>query len=657
MASYNEEMPAPKYYEVLIADSKYRGDEALTYSSDTDLAENTVVTVPLLQRRVTGFVSKKVRKPGFRVKPVIQVNSSALLPAHLISLAKWIQFYYACSLGEALRQIAPTKPSVRTVNLVQKQIDKSQLAIELNLPLTADQAAALTAIASSQSHTILLHGETGSGKTRVYAELCKRAIEDKKSVIVLTPEIALTAQLLMMLSDLPVPLYVLHSNLTAAQRKKIWFQVLESTGPLIVIGPRSALFAPVRHLGYVIVDEAHEPSYKQEQTPHYHANRVASKLAALTGAKAILGTATPLVTDYYLASQKNSIVRMVMPAVTSDHPKPQIKLVDLRDKSQLTNYPFLSKPMVETIKSALNENRQALVYLNRRGTARLVFCTNCGWHLTCQNCDVQLTYHSDLHAALCHICGFRQVPPTSCPQCQNPDLIYKNIGTKTVADALSRFFTDAAILRFDSDNRPEERIEAQYGNLKDGKADIIVGTQILAKGLDLPKLGMVGVIAADSSLFIPDYTADERTFQLLYQVLGRVGRGHTRGQAVVQTYNTDNPILQAAINRNWHNFYEQILIERRAFRFPPFSYLLKLTCKRRTRGGAEKAAAQLHHKISQKWGRHVQIIGPSPCFLEKRNNAYYWQIVIKSKDRANLVAIARAVPPNWTVDIDPMHLL
>jgi primosomal protein N' (replication factor Y) len=308
------------------------------------------------------------------------------------------------------------------------------------------------------------------------------------------------------------------------------------------------------------------------------------------------------------------------------------------------------------VSDALNHHEQSLLFLNRRGTARVIVCQNCGWQSLCPNCDLPLTYHGDNHSSRCHVCGFLKDTPSSCPICSSSDIIFKSIGTKSIVEEVQRIFPNAVVKRFDNDNKKADSFNNQYEDVKSGKIDILVGTQTLAKGLDLPRLSVVGVIIADTSLYLPDYTANERTYQLLYQVLGRVSRGHVAGQAFIQSYDPDNPTIQAAVSKDWDGFYESQLTERRAFLFPPFCFLLKLTSRRTRSTVAEAAATKLADLISKEQLR-VQVVGPSPSFHEKVGGKYQWQLVIKSKQRSELLKIINLLPAGWSYDIDPNDLL
>jgi primosomal protein N' (replication factor Y) len=646
-----------RYYEVLIADGRYHSSAPLTYSFEGLLPNLSVVSVPLRNRMVTGFVMGEVAKPSFLVKAIKTKLSDKPLPYHCIQLAEWLRDYYCCTFGEALRQFAPASTVIRRTAEPGLKAVQSSLDIELDHPLTAEQQEAIEKIQGHPSTTILLHGQTGSGKTRVYLELAAATLAAGRSVIILVPEIALTAQLLRVASKkLNSEVIVLHSELTASERKKLWFKFLETDKPVTVVGPRSALFAPLENLGLIIVDEAHEPAYKQEQAPRYNSLRAASQLGLLTGSKVVMGSATPSVADYYLAASKDSIVEMHQQAKSSNTGSVSSHIIDLKDRSNFKRDHYLSDKLIAEINSTLAAQQQVLIYYNRRGSARIILCDKCGWQLLCPNCDVPLVYHSDQHLARCHICGHKETPPPQCPVCSNPEIIYKSIGSKALHQVVERLFPSARVSRFDSDNLPGERLNEVYEDVLAGQVDILVGTQLLAKGLDLPKLNLVAVISAEASLTLPDFSAEERTYQLLYQVIGRVGRGHIEGKVIVQTYEPQSVIIGSALARDWSKFYKAAVEERQTFRFPPFSYLLKMVCRRATVRGAENAADNLRMEFL-KQGLPVEIIGPTPSFYFRRGKYYYYQLVVKSKDRKHLVALAALAPVGWTADLDPVDLL
>lgn len=639
--------------EVLVAGAAYHGNEALTYSTDRPLSDGAVVVVPLRNKQALGVVVRDVKKPVFTTKEILSTPNLPPLPGQLLRLMSWMKEYYPSSYGIITQQFFPKQLPKKPLNSASPGTTDDALPLP---PLTDDQIAALSQVDGPGAY--LLHGETGTGKTRVYIELAKRSLQEGASAIILTPEIGLTSQLEQDFRHVfRSRVVVIHSQLTDATRQRLWQYILEQKDPIIVLGPRSALFSPLQKVGLIVVDEAHETAYKQDQAPYYHASRVASKLADLHKAALILGSATPLVTDYFMAqARKRPILRMEQTASKRDATTGTVSVVDLKDRSKFTKKSYISDELIRAVSEAIASGEQSLLFLNRRGTARVVFCDLCGWQALCPHCDLPLVYHGDSYSMRCHSCEFKASSPVSCPNCHNASVVFKSIGTKAVVDEVSRLFPDARIMRFDTDNKKSERIENHYDAVKSGGVDIIVGTQTLAKGLDLPKLSVVGVIMADTSLYFPDFSAQERTYQLLSQVIGRVGRGHRQGRAIVQTYSPDSPLLGAILSKDWQTFYKQELQERKTFMFPPYCYLLKLTCRRATQKNAEQAADKFANELARS-SLKIAIEGPAPAFHEKIQNKYQWQVVVKSKDRKELLKTISILPSGWSYDIDPMNLL
>ena len=626
-----------------------------------------------LQRElVLGVVSGPTSKPRFRLKPIARVFDLPPLPAHLLKLANWLIGYYPAPLGNITQQLLPASFSDK---LLAKPPDLQLVPPALGglPPLTDEQQLALKAMAERNSY--LLHGITGSGKTRLYIELAARTINSGKSALVLTPEISLTSQLAGSFRQVfGERVLVMHSGQTPVKRQKAWLDSLQAGGPVIVIGPRSALFSPLSKLDLIILDEAHESAYKQEQAPHYQTGRVAAYLSQITRSTLVLGSATPSVSDYYLAEQKKRpIINLTQLASGQSQPerksqsksktakaakpvKKAVVIVDRKDHGLFNRSPHLSQPLLEAVGSALGRGEQSLLYLNRRGTARLVLCENCGWQATCPHCDIPLTYHGDYHQLRCHGCSYHAKTPGSCPDCGHQGVIFKTAGTKAIVDDAQRLFPGARIARFDTDNLKAERFEQHFERIKKGEVDILVGTQLLAKGLDLPKLSTLGVLLADTSLYLPDFSAAERTFQLISQVLGRIGRGHVAGRAVIQTYHPEHPVLADALKGDYQHFYQGELAERRQFLFPPFCYLLKLTVRRATIKTAQAAADKLKTDI-ETVGHQVRVEGPAPSFYERFQNKYQWQLVVKAKNRPELLKIIADLPSGWSYDLDPLDLL
>ena len=640
------------YVEVLVADAAYHGNEALTYSSNEPLHAGQLVLVPLRKKQVLGIVVDQVRKPSFAVKPVVSVAALPSLPKALLSLLAWMREYYPAPLGVITQLFLPKALPKKPVPLTSLPVSP---ASDLP-PLTNDQTEALAKITGAGLH--ILHGETGTGKTRVYIELTQAALQRGTSALILTPEIGLTSQLA---NDFRAVfgerVAVVHSGLTEAQRERTWQYLLEQAEPMVVIGARSALFSPIGKLGLIVIDESHETAYKQDQAPYYHAASVAAKLAALHPAALVLGSATPLVSDYAIATAKQRpIVRMIHTAASTETAEKNVKVVDLRERANFSKSPYLSNELIAAMRSAIQKGEQSLLFLNRRGTARVVMCQDCGWQALCPHCDLPLVYHGDEHFMRCHSCEFKAPAPTSCPNCHGTSVIFKSIGTKAVAEEAARLFPEARVQRFDTDNKKSERLDQHYDAVRAGSVDILIGTQTLAKGLDLPKLSLVGVIIADTSLYFPDFSAQERTYQLLGQVLGRIGRGHRQSTAVIQTYAPDSPLLQSVITKDWDTFYTRELTERKQFLFPPYVYLLKLTCSRASSKAAQTGAETFMRTTLAEVGG-IAMEGPTPSFHEKVQNKYVWQVVVKAKRRSQLLEVIKRLPSGWNYDIDPMNLL
>jgi primosomal protein N' (replication factor Y) len=333
-----------------------------------------------------------------------------------------------------------------------------------------------------------------------------------------------------------------------------------------------------------------------------------------------------------------------------------VKVVSTLERSNFTKSAWLSGSLLKSISDALAHKEQSLVFLNRRGSARIVLCQVCGWQALCPKCDIPFTYHGDSHSLRCHSCGTSAQAPPNCPECQSTDIVYKGIGTKAIVEEINRLLPKARVQRFDTDNIKAERFESSFKTQQIKDIDILVGTQVLSKSLDLTQLSTVGVVNADSSLVFPDFSANERTFELLTQVTGRVGRGHRPGRVVIQTHHPESPLIKFAINKDYECFYEQELLERKQFFFPPFCYLLKLTCKRATQAGARKASHAFFEKLRTRVSG-AEIIGPMPKLSEKSAGFYHWQIVVKARKRSVLTEIIKTLPAGWSYDVDPLDLL
>ena len=644
------------YYEVSPTKIVRSDAVVFTYSSENKLEIGVIVTISVGKKNLVSIVLGSANKPDYPVKPILSVVYPQALPSEIINTAKWMSQYYDIHLALVWQTILPTGITKKRRNSPNLPLNHSRNRIKKLF--TKYQSKAISAIENMSPGTAILHGVTGSGKTLVYIELVKKMLLSGKSAIILVPEIALTSQLVAEFSQHFNDIILTHSQQTESERHQSWTSVLNSDKAMVIIGPRSALFMPVKTLGLVVVDEFHEPSYKQEQAPRYSALRVASVLINNHQAKLILGSATPPVNDYFLAKHVNRpIIEMPAPAQTGTVP-PDIKLVDMTKRQNFTKHPFLSDTLISTIEKTLENGQQSLIFHNRRGTASTTLCTNCGWQASCPRCFIPLTLHGDQHKLRCHICNFTDRVPTSCPDCGNADIVHKGIGTKKIEQALLKLFPNKTIARFDGDTLADETLEKLYSELYTGKIDIIIGTQIIAKGLDLPNLRTVGVIQADSGLSLPDYTSPERTFQLLAQVIGRVGRSAHSTSVIVQSYQPDDPAISDGISQNYSDFYDRTIAERQKANFPPYTYLLKAICIYKTEKTAVENSKKIARILRQYAPKHVQILGPTPAFYERVRDTYRWQLVVKSPNRQDLINLAHHIPQaHWQTELDPISLL
>jgi primosomal protein N' (replication factor Y) len=567
-------------------------------------------------------------------------------------LLSWLLEYYPSGSGSITNLFLPAQIAVE--GTYEPGSESKGLSLP---PLTKQQSDIIRTIKGfKKPQSVLLHGETGTGKTRVYIELARGTLAKGKSVIMLTPEIGLTPQLAKEFEQVfPGQVVVYHSDLTPKKRREAWQRIASTREPLVVIGPRSALFSPLANVGLLVVDEAHERSYKQEQAPYYQTTRVAARLAALHRAHCIFGTATPLISDYYLLKQKGAqMLRLTEPAQAVK--PPVISVVDLTDTSVRYKVASVSESLYEAIQQALAQKTQVLLFLNRRGSARLILCQACGWQFVCPHCDVPMVYHADEGLVRCHTCGFSEFLVTNCPKCGSAEIFYQVPGTKSVEQQLQQLLPTARIKRFDSDNKVAEKLTKHFDSIVAGDVDILVGTQMLTKGLHLPNLGVVGILNADTSLQLPDYTAEEQMFQMLMQVMGRAGRSIHPSKVIIQTHHSNNPALQAALKRDWLAFYDTQLQQRQVFGFPPFAYFLQLSTVRASRASAKAAAEQLLAQLRRDF-KNINIKGPSPHFHEKLRGKYNWQIIVSAKNRQILVEIVKNLPSGWLANIDPVDLL
>ena len=647
------------FYEVIPGKVFGKAGGVLTYESDNSLVPGQIVVVPLGRGKAVGVVSKKVAQPDFATKKILQVLYSTPLPAHLIATAKFVAEYYQVPLASTLGLILPNgveKKRRKTEQMFGNIAKTEQAAANAEIPLNQAQKKALEALKKATGATKLLHGVTGSGKTNIYLKMAKNALLAQKSTILLVPEIALTGQLVRVFEKyFGDKVVLIHSRQTEAERHLIFNSLLETDEPKIIIGPRSALFAPLKNLGLIIIDEAHEGTYHQENAPKYSAIRVASYMAGKLGIDLILGSATPTVEDYYLAEKKGALVILKEKAKTTAV-KPEIKIIDLKNRDNFSKNRYFSNSLLAAIKNNLEQGQQTLIFHNRRGSAPLTICEDCGEEMLCPNCFLPLTLHADSYELACHTCGHTERVPLNCPKCGAPRIIHKGFGTKLLESELKKLFPSARVQRFDADNKKNEGLDATYTEVRDGKVDILVGTQTLAKGLDLPRLATVGVAQADAGLNLPDFMAEERTFQLITQVIGRVGRGHSdKAEAFIQTFRPESPVINMAVESDYFGFYEYTVKKRRKAGFPPFMFVAKLEITMKTEAVVLKKVRTAVASLAR--DKRLLVSPPMPAFHEHTSRGYTWQIIVRAKSRKVLIETCKDLDPNFRVTFDPVGLL
>jgi len=456
---------------------------------------------------------------------------------------------------------------------------------------------------------------------------------------------------------------VLHSQLSLGEQFDEWQRIRNGEFD-VVIGPRSALFAPQPDLGLIVIDEEHEWTYKQtDKSPRYHARDAALKLAELTGAVVILGSATPDVETYFRAEQGEyrllSLSERVTPGEGS--PLPEVTITDMKKELIEGNRSIFSRLLSETLSVEIGEGHQALLFLNRRGGATFVQCRSCGYVMRCKRCEVSLTYHIDENKLVCHQCNYHMPVPLVCPRCTSRRIKFVGIGTQKVEEEAGTAFPAAKLLRWDSDTvRAKNSHERILNDFRDHKADILIGTQMIAKGLDLPLVTLVGVVNADITLNLPDFRAGERTFQLLSQVAGRAGRGVYGGRVVVQTYSPENYAIQAAARHDFRLFYWQEIAYRRQLNNPPFTRLVRLvfthSSDTRCRQEAEKMAGNIASERDSQGIAGLSIIGPAPAYVHRSRGRYRWQLILRGSDPSKVLSRS-TIPQGWTVDVDPVGLV
>jgi len=634
------------YYEIAVASVSAKKQAIFTYSSVNRYKIGQIVVVKLRAKEVLGVVIGESKKPKFKTNPVEKALKEVLPPASLATLL-WAIDYYPFDKGAVVGLFLPkSEPSTKpTPELIGAKDNKTKLPT-----LTSDQTKALATIHSHPEETVILHGDTGTGKTLVYVEMIKNHLAKGQSIILLVPEIALGEQLKSMVGRYIDNIIVYNSLQTASVRRNIWYGAYYSKKPLVVIGPRSALFLPLPFVGTIIIDEAHDTSYKQQQAPYYSALHVAGALTKALNIGLIYGSATPNATDYRIAvDKKYQIISLKeRPVATASQLGSNFKVINTKDRGLFSKNQTLADDVINTIRKTVKSGKQALLLLNKRGTAHLIQCESCGWQHRCEVCDHTLVYHKDRHEAICHYCDRKYPMHSTCP-IDNGHLKLMSIGTKYVEEDCRKLFPETEVVRLDTDSITRDNLLEKMDSIHSGKSSIIIGTQLVAKGLDLPLLETIVVI--DARRQSSDYLGDERYYQLLHQVIGRGMRGHQETTIFLQTPDVADPLISWATSENWASFYNQEIDDRIKFNYPPSTYLAVYRIKRKTSTGLEEIVRKVEAQLRTR-GLKVDILGPMPSF--QGLGKVEWQIIAKAKKRSSLIEVGNLLGSSWTVDLDAL---
>ncbi len=638
-------------------------DRLFTYAAppDTPVPIGARVMVPFGRRNVTGFVVGHRDHPPDGLTAIKQidrvVNAEPLFDEPYLELANWVRRMYFASIGETLSAMVPG--GRRETSVPSLAADEVPPA-EADLELSDEQEAALAEIFSRSGGLFYVHGITGSGKTEVFLQAAERTIAVGRSVIYLVPEIALSHQLLESVQHrFSGSVAVLHSRLTPSQRLTEWQRIRRGEARL-VIGARSAVFAPVPDLGLIVVDEEHDGSYKSGSAPRYHARQVAMKRVADESARMVMGSATPSAEAWHLMNE-GRLVRITLTKRLSGGAMPTLEVVDLRSDEGP-----LSSRLIAALKETHEAGRQSILFLNRRGFAYFFHCRTCGYEMRCRNCSVGLTYHKERGLMVCHYCGHRERPVSQCPDCGSFDVGYSGFGTERIEEELAGRFPEWRVARVDTDAvRKKGVLEETIAAFRSGAIDVLLGTQMVAKGLNFPGVKLVGIILADTGLHMPDFRAAERTFSLVVQVAGRAGRFHPDGHVIVQSYAPENSAIRLAIEHDLDGFYGEELATRRDLAFPPFARLVRLVVRARSFEVVRRTVDELAAACVSGLPSADEVLGPSECPLSIiSGNVRHHVIVRTSRFGATHEELARVLAsisiPNGAhleVDVDPVSLL
>ena len=643
----------------------------LVYEVPESLQESvklgSYVNIPLRSKSEEGIVlGISQKEPSYKTKEIVGLTfDQPILDKWQMDLMTWIANYYKSPIWNVIQLFLPPKFYPKSeIEKFEAKFGDNDKNFELSekFNLTEDQKNALEKILNTNRKVSLLHGITGSGKTEIYLHLVEKYMNEGKQSILVVPEISLTPQMIEYFKKIfGEKVAILHSKLTPKKRSIEWLKIKHNLAP-IIIGPRSAIFAPTKNLGLIILDEEHEFSYKQDQMPRYHALGVIKKIAELKGdVKIILGSATPSVESYYKA--KNGEYELVeLNKRIGNANLPKVHVVDLRIEFQKGNYSVLSDLMQEKITQSLANKKQVILFLNKRGSASAIVCRECGYMGKCPACDVAMTYHkflpqsgNSMPSLICHHCGLIKQVPTKCPDCKSVSIKQVGAGTQRVEEEVRNLFPHARVARIDKDTTAKRgSFKEIYEKFKKDDLDILIGTQMIGKGLHFPNVNLVGVILADIGLHFPDFQSSQRTFQLLTQVAGRAGRADTPGEVIFQTYMPTNAAIEFAKNHDYRNFYEYEIKQRAVFEYPPFGKLVKLSFVHTNARIAEEEARETYEKLKAIFPESYKL-NIYPALMFKLNNKYRWNVLLQGENPSQFLDQI-VLTENCRVDVDPISV-
>lgn len=622
-------------------------------------------------RKLIGFITnihetlpENCTVPTEKIRPILRViDDEPLFTKEIFELAQWISKYYLCSIGEAISAILPS--GKRESSSVGFSFD-TELSETSTKTLSNEQEYAVKKIIEStktnNTSYHYLYGPTGTGKTEVFLQVTEQLLKEGKGVIYLVPEIGLTQQVIeAVIQRFGNTVAILHSGLTQSQKLAQWRKIMHNEAK-IVIGARSAIFAPVPNLGMIIIDEEHDGSYKSGTTPRYHARQAAMYRCSKLKIPLIMGSATPSAEAWQLM-QQGRLIRHSLSKRLAGGAMPNIKCIDL---SKVNSNGCISDELTEEIRKTLNEKKQIILFLNRRGFTHFFRCNSCNYELKCKNCSVPMTYHKNENRLRCHYCGWFTETPNSCPKCGSLDIGYSGFGTEYIESETIAKFPNARILRIDTDSLTKKgELQEKIDDFKNGKYDILLGTQMVAKGLNFPNLQLVGIILADTGLHLPDFRAAERTFALITQVAGRAGRFFPDGKVFIQTYNPLREPIAFACSGRIEAFYNYELNQRKLLDFPPYSRLIRLVFRSSSQKNAMETAYSACEILKNLNIPDIEIIGPAECPILKISQNFRYQVILKSQSIIQIQKAAYKLLFEFThsqnvyieCDVDPVSLL